>query len=364
MTALVPDAEPSLEPLVSLCIPVFNGARHLDAALNSARCQTFTRLEILVVDDHSTDESVAIAERHESVDARVRVVRNEVNQGLVGNWLRCVALARGSHVKYLFQDDLLDPQCVQRLWDGMQESGASMGFVARRLLMDELTPRVARTFAPIEHRNVAQMIERSRFVSAEEVADLALEHWTVNVLGEPTSVMLRKDVFVRFGGFDERFKQLCDWEYWLRVGVQDGLWFDRSPLATFRLHPAATSLQNQKDRELWTVYGEAALFSCKVLREDWFAPLRARAAEVSPPVDVTRRAVRSLLRLRLRAKRAGSAISLAAVAELAADFAMDVEVPRRVTVMEWIWIRLPHAARRAVNLVRYRKRSRGSLTSR
>lgn len=350
--------ESAVDPLVSLCIPVFNGARHLDAALQSARRQRFSRLEILVVDDCSTDQSLAIVERHRSEDPRVRVSRNDANLGLVGNWERCVELARGSHVKFLFQDDLLDPACVQRLWDGMQASGASMGFVTRRLLMDELSRSAAKSFAPIEERNVGRMLDRSRYLSADEVARFCLDHWTVNILGEPTSVMLRRDLFERLGGFDDRFKQLCDWEYWIRVGLHDGLWFEVAPLATFRLHPAATSVHNRSDREVWTVYGEAALFSCKALKDASFAPLRASAAAVTPAVDLTRRAARSLLRFRLRAAHARSHPNLVAAQELATQYEVDVDLPRLIVAVEWIWVRVPERLQRLINWARYLGRHR------
>lgn len=72
-------------PLVSICIPTYNGARYLEACLDSALTQTFRDIEVLVVDDQSTDESCQIAQAYARQDRRVKVVGNKHNLGLVWN---------------------------------------------------------------------------------------------------------------------------------------------------------------------------------------------------------------------------------------------------------------------------------------
>ena len=72
-------------PSASICIPCYNGAPYLEACLASAIQQTHTDLEILVLDDGSSDDTVRIAERMAASDARSRIVLNPNNLGLVGN---------------------------------------------------------------------------------------------------------------------------------------------------------------------------------------------------------------------------------------------------------------------------------------
>ena len=91
----------SPNPLVSVCVPTYNGARFLRQCLDSALAQSWRDLEILVVDDGSTDESVAIARDYARRDDRVRVAVNAANLGLVENWNRCVALARGRWINFI-----------------------------------------------------------------------------------------------------------------------------------------------------------------------------------------------------------------------------------------------------------------------
>src|SRR5437899_12562971 len=101
-----------MQPSVSICIPTYNGAAHLAPCLESALNQTWTDFELLIVDDASSDDTVAITEACAARDRRVRVARNPRNLGLVGNWNRCLELAKGTWIKFLFQDDLLSPACL------------------------------------------------------------------------------------------------------------------------------------------------------------------------------------------------------------------------------------------------------------
>lgn len=103
----------SATPTFTVIVPCFNGAATLDDTIASARAQTADDLEILVVDDGSTDDSAAIADRHAAADARVRVIR-ETNRGVGAARNAGLALARGRYVSFLDADDLLEPAKLAR----------------------------------------------------------------------------------------------------------------------------------------------------------------------------------------------------------------------------------------------------------
>lgn len=264
---------------VSICIPVFNGAAFLDEAITSARSQSQSAGEILIVDDCSTDDSLAIAERHQAEDSRIVVIRNSANHGLVGNWNECITRARYPWVKFLFQDDLLDEGCLERLCVGMASSGARLGFVARRVLAEGESASMAHLAANIQMRNVANALSGPRFLDPAAISRLAVKYGPINVLGEPTSVLFHKQLVADYGTFDAGFRQLCDWEYWLRVGSNEGLWFDNRILATFRVHGAATSATNQDGYGRALVQAEAARLSAKLLFHPAFSRLRDLGGE-------------------------------------------------------------------------------------
>ena len=103
------------EGLVSVLVPTFNGERFLEETLRSIVDQTHERLEILVCDDGSTDETVAIARRFAGGGSpRPPPPRGPAPRP--GRQLRALLeLARGPYVKFLMQDDLLVPHAIERL---------------------------------------------------------------------------------------------------------------------------------------------------------------------------------------------------------------------------------------------------------
>lgn len=101
------------DPLVSICIPVYNGAPFIGRALDFCLKQTYKNIEVVVVDDASTDETAQIVKEYAAKDARVRYFLNEKNFGLGKNFLRSFELASGDLVQHLGCDDWLDLNYVE-----------------------------------------------------------------------------------------------------------------------------------------------------------------------------------------------------------------------------------------------------------
>src|SRR5438045_4734395 len=125
-------------PLVSVCIPTFNGERFLDECLNSVCEQTLGDFEAVLVDDCSSDATRDIAEAWAARDRRIRYIANNQNVGLVSNWNRCVTHASGQWIKYLFQDDLLDSRCLEAMVSGARKD-RPLRFCYRRLIQEQHT---------------------------------------------------------------------------------------------------------------------------------------------------------------------------------------------------------------------------------
>lgn len=100
-------------PKVSILIPVYNREKFIASCIESALSQTFTDLEVIVVDNASTDRTWDICQQYAAIDVRVRVFQNDENVGPVCNWLRCVSEAQGEYGKFLFSDDLLFPHFLE-----------------------------------------------------------------------------------------------------------------------------------------------------------------------------------------------------------------------------------------------------------
>jgi Glycosyl transferase family 2 len=111
-TKMLDDSQNSL---VSVALCTYNGGRFLGQQLQSILDQTYRNLEIVVVDDCSQDDSVAIATRFAAIDERIRVVRNSGNLGFKGNFEFALSLCSGELIAPCDQDDIWLPQKIAKL---------------------------------------------------------------------------------------------------------------------------------------------------------------------------------------------------------------------------------------------------------
>jgi len=236
-------------PLVSLCVPTYNGASYLRETLSSALSQTYRPLEILIGDDDSTDETPHILTEFQELAARhgktpVRIWPHRRDRP-ADNWNFLAAEARGVYLKYLFQDDVLHPDCVAKLV-ALAETDERLGLVFCRRSLQSATP-LAPDFVAL-YGDVSR--GWYRLASVQPGLDLLNDggFWQepANKIGEPTNVLLRRETFWRVGGFDRELVQLVDWDLWLRFLGQSWVGFVPEELAAFRVHDRQLSHTHQQ----------------------------------------------------------------------------------------------------------------------
>ncbi|OEU66618.1 MAG: hypothetical protein BBJ57_02485 [Desulfobacterales bacterium PC51MH44] len=270
-------------PEISVCIPTYNGEKYLRECLDSVLSQTFSDFEVLIVDDQSTDDTFDIALAYASRAPHIRVVRNERNLGLVRNWNHCIELAQGEWIKFVFQDDFIAPTCLEKMV-AANKNGKPFIVCRREYLFDgHVEPEIK------EYRlNLPKMdsiFDGNTEISARDFCNASLDYLGINFLGEPTSVMLHRSVFDRFGRFNSDLIQICDLEYWMRVANQTGLVYVPETLATFRVHSSTTSALNWREREYCKDILDPLILQHEFAYHPAFAPLRATAEQRQPPVN-------------------------------------------------------------------------------
>ena len=97
-------------PEVSVCIPAFQAERHLQATIDSVLAQDYADVEIVIVDNNSTDGTRDILEMVN--DDRVRIIRNATTVPIVDNFNLAVQQSRGQFVKLICADDTIQPECI------------------------------------------------------------------------------------------------------------------------------------------------------------------------------------------------------------------------------------------------------------
>ena len=275
----------TMNPKISVCIPTYNGAVYLTECLDSVVKQTFQSMEILVVDDGSSDDSVSIAQRYVRMDRRVRVSVNEGHLGLVDNWNHCVDLANGEWIKFVFQDDRIEPACIARMLDA---SRADVDLVVVRRILDfeQDTPDSVKELyaASLVNHNLTGHFSDCSYIAPEEFAKLVLKAPFGNCLGEPTATMVRKSAFTKYGRFNPNLVSLCDWEYFARVAVNTGLCYIDEPLAYFRIHSRARSAEIREQQSFWVATIDPLIIQHELAYFQPFSLVRALAEKENPTV--------------------------------------------------------------------------------
>lgn len=136
-------------PLVSVGVPVYNGARTLDHALDSILGQTLTDLEVIISDNASEDGTEELCRHYAARDPRVRYYRNAENLGARANYRRVVDLSTGKYFKWAAHDDWLDPEyleyCVGAL-EAEPESVLAYPHLCRVDAEGDVSPKAGESF--------------------------------------------------------------------------------------------------------------------------------------------------------------------------------------------------------------------------
>ncbi len=273
----------STSPLVSICIPTFNAARWIQACLESALAQTYTPLEVLIIDDASTDETVELIRAVD--DKRIRVLVNEQNVGLAQNWNKCIEMSRGDFIKFLFHDDILYPDCVEKMMRLLRSNeNVGLVFSPRDVIVEgdpeaESTKKWLRNWTTLHTRfRALEPVNRGRDLFAQYLSRGFHGNW----IGEPSSVLIRKECFTRLGLFNPNLYQVCDVEMWLRIMLSYDIGFLPEKLSAFRIHSDSTSFHNLVSRrnfldQLWLL---ESLSNCNATMPAYPEIERLRALEL------------------------------------------------------------------------------------
>jgi len=209
--------------------------------------------EIIVVDDGSSDETAAIAKELAASDKRIRVFVNPVNLGLVGNWNRCLKLASGKWIKFLFQDDVLGATCIEKMVSAAGDNGMIVA-ARRNYVFVANTSNDAREYYTQRVRTLDKVAPDETRFTAERVSSLAAHYPSVNFIGEPSTIIFQRELVRVLGTFDTHLKQLCDLEFWLRIASQLGLVYEPHATVDFMIHDDSMSSQNAGGRNFVSTY--------------------------------------------------------------------------------------------------------------
>ena len=199
---------PGPEPTCTVAIPVFNRKDMVLRAVASALAQDVPGLDVLVVDNCSTDDTWEALQR--LTDPRIRLVRNSHNVGLFGNFNRCLDLTSGRYLRFLCSDDVLPVDCLPPEIEAMEAcpSAVLLSSRARRVRpTGEVLGMHAHHFPPGSYSGKTAIGAVLQFTA----------EYGFNPLNYPSGVLLRTSAVRRAGHFDTSMSMAADVDLFLRM---------------------------------------------------------------------------------------------------------------------------------------------------
>lgn len=217
-------------PRVSVILPVYNAGRYLDAAVGSILNQTFTDLELIVIDDGSTDGSTDTLRAHDARDARIKLVCRE-NRGLVATLGELIALASGDLLARMDADDIALPERLETQVAFMEANPLVVCIGGGIILIDEHDQELHHPPPVTGDAHVQRSALEGRMPICHPAA------------------MFRAEAIAKAGGYRPEAYPSEDLDLWLRLGEIGRL--DNVPQAIlrYRVHEASVSVQHS-DRQV------------------------------------------------------------------------------------------------------------------
>ena len=198
-------------PRLSIILPNYNHSEFLPRCLDSSLQQSFTDLELIVIDDCSTDNSFEMLQEYARKDSRIRLYRNDKNQGVVATLNRALSLARGEYVHGASADDYILP-----------------GYYEAAMAMFTQHPQAAiclgRTRCVNEQGELICIVpgdwsDKREYLPPEQIAQ------RMTTIGVPGPTIWRRDAFLKAGGYKPELRWHSDWFPLQVIAFRHGLCF-------------------------------------------------------------------------------------------------------------------------------------------
>lgn len=155
-------ADMAEKPLVSVVMPVYNASRFLRQAIESVLSQTYQNLELIAVDDCSTDDSLQILREYQNRDERLHVIAGETNQGVSRVRNRGIQEAKGKYIALLDSDDVWVNTKIERQVEMLDASGADIAYCSLGFI-DENDKKIKKPFIVSRETNYDEMLVKCMF---------------------------------------------------------------------------------------------------------------------------------------------------------------------------------------------------------
>lgn len=229
-------------PLVSICIPTYNSAKYLRESLDSVAAQSYRPMEVIISDNASTDDTVAIA-REYAEKYGFRVMANPSNLGPLNNWNLLVSMAAGKYVAIYHSDDVYDVQIVAASVAVLEQDPA----IAIAGTLAQVIDGAGNDLFHYELPAIIKQRSRGSY-SFDEVLAAVLGSGEQKIFLVTPSLMVRAAAYHEAGRFDEAYRSSGDYEMWLRIARRHRVAVIDRPLMRYRVHAQQGSEAERQKR--------------------------------------------------------------------------------------------------------------------
>ena len=210
-----------MTPRLSVCIPAYNNSPYIKDTIEAVLKQDVEDFELVIVDDCSKDDTVNIIESIN--DPRIRLIRNEKNLGMTGNWNKCISSAEGEYIKLICADDILYEGSLRKELQALKDNPEVNLVMSDTLLIDMDGKKVG----SFKRWHVKGAMDGKKLAKISLLFN--------NFFGAPCNNMFRKEAALKVGGFDKRFNYILDFDFWVSLACLGKVYIIHEPLNGFRI---------------------------------------------------------------------------------------------------------------------------------
>lgn len=212
-------------PSVFVVVPCYNYGHFLEQCIQSVLHQAGVSVEVLIIDDASSDDTGALSESLAQHDPRVQLIRHPQNRGHIATFNEGIAAATGDYFMLLSADDYLLPGALGRAI-GLMTRHPEVGFTFGRSRVE------GKSTGGVPAPALATMGQPERILSGREFVELSGPH---NLVLSPT-VVIRRELQQRVGGYLPNLPHSGDMEMWLRLAAEGDVGYIDADQAVYRRH--------------------------------------------------------------------------------------------------------------------------------
>ncbi len=211
-------------PKVSVIIAAYNHEKYISYTLNSVLSQTLQDFEIIIVDDNSSDNTVAEIKKFK--DDRIQLIENNYNKGQFENTNIAINIAKGKYIAILNSDDAFSPEKLEKQVEYLESNSYIAAVFTLVDVIDEDNNKIK------ENTHFYSKIFNQKNRTKEQWLNYFFYYG--NCLCHP-SVMIKKSIHKEIGLYDSRFAQLSDLDFWVKLCLKYDIYIIQDKLTKFRI---------------------------------------------------------------------------------------------------------------------------------